>query len=84
MEVNNKSVDDKKKEVSEIINEISKLKLNPLFDGIKKLYEICAKYIKTSESLSGDIDLEELDRRINYYLPQTRGIKAVVKLQYIG
>ena len=79
---NNKTEEEKQKEIKNIITKLTELQLNTSHDGIKRLFMIFKEYVDGEYSLNGKIKLEELNRELVYNFPQTKNREISVNLRY--
>ena len=69
-------------EMKEIYYKLQQLGLNKNNEDIKKFQNIVNDYIKSDESFSGKIKLNNTNRILEYILPKTNKHKCNVVLKY--
>jgi len=77
-----KSKVEKIREMKEIYYKLQQLGLNKNNEDIKKFQKIVNDYIRSDESYSGKIRINNTDRILEYILPKTNKHKCNVILKY--
>lgn len=77
-----KSKVEKIREMKEIYYKLQQLGLNKNNEDIKKFQKIVNEYIRSDESYSGKIRINNTDRILEYILPKTNKHKCNVILKY--
>ena len=79
-----KSKVEKIREMKEIYYKLQQLGLNKNNEDIKKFQKIVNDYIRSDESYSGKIRINNTDRILEYILPKTNKHKCNVVLKYFS
>lgn len=76
----NRSIEEKKLVIINIIKKINELQLSPEYPAIKELYKLLKEYKENDYSININIKFPEIKRKIIGILPINKKNDAIIKL----
>lgn len=76
----NRSIEEKKLIIINIIKKINELQLSPEYPAIKELYKLLKEYKENDYSININIKFPEIKRKIIGILPINKKNDAIIKL----
>ena len=76
----NRSIEDKKLVIINIIKKINELQLSPEYPAIKELYKLLKEYQENDYSININIKFPEIKRKIIGVLPINNKNQPIIKL----
>lgn len=78
----NRNMEERKKEIHEIILKLNELKLNNNYEPIQKLYRLFKIYIENGDRLIINIPFPEINKRIEGVLSINKNEEVTIRLKY--
>ena len=75
-----RNLDERKLEIKNIMTQLSSLDINPTFPEIKELYKLFKQYLTAEHSISVNILIPELKRRVKGNLAVSKADNVYLKM----
>ena len=79
-----KTEEKRQEEINNIFLKLNDLGISEIYENIKNFKIMCEDYIKTGQSYSGQIKINEINYKLHYLLSNQNNIENFISLKYLN